>query len=166
MTFYDIDKERFPRDQLVVRSEGNAPIIYFVSQKVRDLLQFDDRGRIRVINTGTRFFHSHKYKDTRCLYRPTFESLPVLRPFMGPTRKITINLEDLKILLREKDPLLTSFRDSLLSRFMTLENGGIAFEIEGNIFNGPALISGWRARSSVHALVATNDLAVMKLFLL
>lgn len=102
--FYEIN-DNFNSECLLTRcASGKKKNIYFCSESLRDLVIRNEH-HVKVINTGVKVFARCDNRNMKCAFRLAQEGLSTIEPFIGETRKISLEKDDLIILLQNTDPL-------------------------------------------------------------
>jgi len=161
--FYGLS-DQFPQEQWVVRSEGEKfRTVYFISDSVKSILNSEDSHRILVVNSGVKMFLRNEGDGTvKCSYRIVNEGLNTISPYLSDKRVILVTLNDLKALLQEGYPLISSFSENTKNALEALDQGSCLFRFiptKENIGDEECLIRSklelpvWKARSSVNLLM-------------
>jgi hypothetical protein len=112
---YGIDDNTFPYQQLLARTfdANNKGSLYFVNRSIKQLLETNTNGNIKVINAGLRMFGRVEVRDNDatcpfrlaqevCSYRirfqHIFQGISIFYPYMG-RRTISVNADDMHKLL-------------------------------------------------------------------
>lgn len=103
--------ERFPRDRFMVRNAMAEPIrtIYYTSALARDILCSNEGQGIKFVHCGVRMFvKQDSQRENSCRWRIQSEGLPLIEPWLGPARSVTLtSKETLYKLLIEMFPRVT-----------------------------------------------------------
>ena len=80
--FYGM-KDDFPKEQYMARANGDAKVIYFISNAIKSkLIDQGIQGRVTVINSGLRAFERGTKTVCESQYRPVQEAVQFIAPFM------------------------------------------------------------------------------------
>ncbi|KAI7901521.1 S-adenosyl-L-methionine-dependent methyltransferase [Cokeromyces recurvatus] len=163
--FYGLDP-KFPRDQFLLRSDGNAKgrSLYFVSSSIKRVIESKDFSRLQTVNTGVRLFvRQSSPVENGSPFRLTSEGLPILDTVLSDKRRITIDLETLKTLLVEAFPILEEFSEEVRKMVTPMENGcciaHVKTDDENNKFKFtvPLILPVWKGKNSLNVLLNKND---------
>lgn len=163
--FYGLDP-KFPRDQFLLRSEGNAKgrSLYFVSSSIKKVLESKDFGRLQTVNTGVRLFvRQSSPVENGSPFRLTSEGLPLLDTVMTDKRRITVNMEVLKTLLIEAFPILDQFPEEIRNKVKEMEMGCCIVHVEDhkgkdeNHITVPLILPVWKGKNSLNVLLNKKD---------
>ncbi|KAG0002156.1 hypothetical protein BGZ65_002881, partial [Modicella reniformis] len=129
--FYGLD-ENFPKDQFLVRSEGEKnKTIYFVSEAVKSILKSDDIHRLKVVNTGVRtFIRQDSNTPASCNFRIHSEGIAMMRQFVSDARVMTVQLKEVVTLLQSPYPKVSEFSEAIQERLTALPTGCCIFEFD------------------------------------
>jgi multisite-specific tRNA:(cytosine-C5)-methyltransferase len=113
--FFDLSQD-FPASKLFVRNTEGKPLrsVYLSSSSVRSIIEHNDYTRLRLVSCGVKVLVRQdpgKTDTYKCRWRVTQDGLPVLQNFMGPRRKTTGTLKDLRRLCTDLYPTLDVFDD-------------------------------------------------------
>ncbi|KAI9476061.1 MAG: S-adenosyl-L-methionine-dependent methyltransferase [Benjaminiella poitrasii] len=161
--FYGLDPN-FPRDQFLLRSDGNAKgrSLYFVSSSIKRVLESKDFARLQIVNTGVRLFvRQSSPVENGSPFRLTSEGLPILDTVLSGKRRITIDLDALKTLLVEAFPILEEFNEDLRNTVSSMENGCCVAHVKVDEnkfkFTVPLVLPVWKGKNSLNVLLNKND---------
>jgi 16S rRNA C967 or C1407 C5-methylase (RsmB/RsmF family) len=164
--FYGLDPA-FPRDQFLLRSDGNAKgrSLYFVSSSIKKVLESQDFARLQTVNTGVRLFVRQSSPiENGSPFRLTSEGMPILDSVLGEKRRITINMKTLRVLLVEAFPTLDEFPEALAQKVAKMENGCCIAHVEKQEgdeddfkFSVPLILPVWKGKNSLNVLFNKND---------
>eukprot|EP01090_Pellita_catalonica_P017545 TRINITY_DN5322_c0_g1_i1.p1 TRINITY_DN5322_c0_g1~~TRINITY_DN5322_c0_g1_i1.p1 ORF type:complete len:368 (+),score=68.26 TRINITY_DN5322_c0_g1_i1:101-1105(+) len=157
----------FPTDQLMARSESSKHI-YFVSKGVKDILWSTERGYLKIVNTGLRIA-TRRSPDGNNIetYRCSQEGAEILFPYVTK-RVLSISEDELTAMIKEKNPLFTSFSKQNIDLFNNLPNGSVMFRVTVTK-NGQEIkfvMAGWRATHSAYMLANKGELRRLRNLLL
>ncbi|KAG0348735.1 tRNA (cytosine(34)-C(5))-methyltransferase [Podila humilis] len=132
--FYSMDED-FPKDQFLVRSEGEKnKTIYFVSEAVKSILQSEDIGRFKVVNTGVRtFIRQDSNTTTECAFRVHNEGIAMMRQFFSDSRVMAVQLAEVITLLQAPYPLISAFPEHMREKLTALPSGCCIFEFDPSL---------------------------------
>ncbi|KAI9494607.1 S-adenosyl-L-methionine-dependent methyltransferase [Zychaea mexicana] len=166
--FYGLDRA-FPRDQFLVRSEGNSKNMYFVSQAVKELLKQSDVHRLNIVMTGTRVFvrqssaEASSSEGDRMPFRLTWESIPLLNAMLSERRRVQLASDiELQTLLTEAYPKIERFEAQTIAKLESMELGCCVFDYgaidkPGGAHNNKLTLPVWRGRVSLSLLLNKVD---------
>ncbi|CAO3612161.1 unnamed protein product [Mucor fragilis] len=168
--FYGLDPN-FPRDQFLLRSDGNAKgrSLYFVSSSIKRVLESKDFSRLQTVNTGVRLFvRQSSPVENGSPFRLTSEGMPILDAVMSDKRRIIVDMNVLKILLVEAFPTLEEFPEQLREKVRAMESGcciarvdvsqkDIADEQDRVKFTAPLVLPVWKGKNSLNVLLNKKD---------
>ncbi|KAJ5082316.1 tRNA (C5-cytosine) methyltransferase NCL1 [Penicillium argentinense] len=105
--FYELS-ERFPRDRWMVRNAEGLPTrtVYYTSALARDILQSNEGSGMKFVHCGVKMFvKQDAQRDNVCRWRIQTDGLPIIEPWLGPSRSVTLTKrETLRKLLVEMFP--------------------------------------------------------------
>lgn len=168
--FYGLDPT-FPRDQFLLRSDGNAKgrSLYFVSSSIKRVLESKDFSRLQTVNTGVRLFvRQSSPVENGSPFRLTSEGMPILDAVMSDKRRIIVDMNVLKILLVEAFPTLEEFPEQLRDKVRPMESGcciarvdvsqkDIVNEQDRVKFTAPLVLPVWKGKNSLNVLLNKKD---------
>lgn len=160
--FYEIDQPRevFDPECLLTRCiGGKKKNIYFCSQAVKDLVQNNEKS-IKIINTGVKAFVRCDNRNMKCQFRLANEGLACIREFIGESRRININRDDLILLLQNTEiahpPPLDKLTKATYDRVQEIRAGSCLLVYDEDDDFTLTLV-GWRGTSSLRAYTETSD---------
>ncbi|KAF9114121.1 hypothetical protein BGX27_000100 [Mortierella sp. AM989] len=129
--FYGLDED-FPKDQFLVRSEGEKnKTIYFVSEAVKSIIKSDDIHRLKIVNTGVRtFIRQDSNSPADCSFRIHSEGIAMMRQFVSNARVMAVQLEEVITLLQSPYPKISEFPEAVQQRLTDLPTGCCIFEFD------------------------------------
>ncbi|KAI8600563.1 S-adenosyl-L-methionine-dependent methyltransferase, partial [Dissophora ornata] len=129
--FYGLE-ENFPKDQFLVRSEGEKnKTVYFVSEAVKSLLKSDEIHRLKVVNTGVRtFIRQDSNTAVECSFRAHSEGIAMMRQFVSDNRVMPVQLKEVITLLQSPYPKISEFPEAIQERLSSLQSGCCIFEFD------------------------------------
>lgn len=167
--FYGLDPN-FPRDQFLLRSEGNAKgrSLYFVSSSIKKVLESKDFSRLQTVNTGVRLFVRQSSPiENGSPFRLTSEGMPILDAVMSDKRRITVDMKVLKVLLVEAFPILDEFPEKVKDKVKQMECGCCIVQVvddqadikeEDRIrLTAPLILPVWKGKNSLNVLLNKKD---------
>lgn len=168
--FYGLDPN-FPRDQFLLRSDGNAKgrSLYFVSSSIKRVLESKDFSRLQTVNTGVRLFvRQSSPVENGSPFRLTSEGMPILDAVMSDKRRIIVDMNVLRILLVEAFPTLEQFPEQLRDKVRPMESGcciarvdvsqkDIVNEQDKVKFTAPLVLPVWKGKNSLNVLLNKKD---------
>jgi hypothetical protein len=159
--FYGLDPN-FPRDQFLLRSEGNAKgrSLYFVSSSIKRVLESKDFARLQTVNTGVRLFVRQSSPiENGSPFRLTSEGLPLLTTVMSEKRRVTVDMESLKVLLVEAFPILDEFPEKVKEKVQAMDMGCCIVHVEGGEekMTSPLILPVWKGKNSLNVLLNKKD---------
>lgn len=146
----------------MIRSEKSLKI-YYVSNSVRDLLLFDERGVLRIVNTGIKTLERGDKKDNSpCRFRLTQEGMDLIFPFLSK-RIVIITEADLLVSLKEKDPFFYLYSDRAKKTLEGMEIGSFSLVVdpESNSKWAGLRLACWRGKTSCHLLVSKLEVTAL-----
>ncbi|XP_063041734.1 RNA cytosine C(5)-methyltransferase NSUN2 [Engraulis encrasicolus] len=159
--FFDLSPD-FPKLNVLTRThEGKKRHLYMVSKELRNVLQ-NNSERMKVINTGVKVWSRNNDGEAfGCAFRMAQEGIYTLFPYIR-ARRITISVEDVKVLLTEENPFLCKLSDSAHEQAKKLEMGSIVLRYQPDPNNPddpqcPIELCGWRGKTSIRAFVPRNE---------
>ncbi|KAK4520920.1 uncharacterized protein ATC70_006803 [Mucor velutinosus] len=168
--FYGLDPN-FPRDQFLLRSDGNAKgrSLYFVSSSIKRVLESKDFSRLQTVNTGVRLFvRQSSPVENGSPFRLTSEGMPILDAVMSDKRRIIVDMNVLKTLLVGAFPTLEEFPEQLREKVRAMESGcciarvdvsqkDIVNEQDKVKFTAPLVLPVWKGKNSLNVLLNKKD---------
>ncbi|RCH86349.1 hypothetical protein CU098_004063 [Rhizopus stolonifer] len=167
-SFYGLDAS-FPRNQFLLRSDGNAKgrSLYFVSSSIKKVLESTEFHRLQTVNTGVRLFVRQSSPVDACPFRLTSEGLPILNNVVSNKRRVMIDMKALKVLLVEAFPILDEFPEDAREKFAKIESGCCIVQIhdeqaevkeEDKVkFVVPLILPVWKGKNSLNVLLNKKD---------
>jgi hypothetical protein len=167
--FYGLDP-KFPRDQFLLRSEGNAKgrSLYFVSSSIKKVLESKDFARLQTVNTGVRLFVRQSSPiENGSPFRLTSEGMPILDAVMSDKRRITVDMKVLKVLLVEAFPILDEFPEKIKNKVKDMESGCCIVQVQDDQteikeedrvrLTAPLILPVWKGKNSLNVLLNKKD---------
>ncbi|CAH3020936.1 unnamed protein product [Porites evermanni] len=164
--FYGID-ERFPANQLLVRSFGGKKRnIYLVSKAVKDVMETIDDSH-KVVNTGMKVIARSEADNVACHFRLMQEGIEALLPYITK-RKVAITQEDVIILLTQDRPFCSEFSSTTRDQLSSIEGQGCIvylYEPTGpyskpeDTIGCRLIFCGWKAKVSTRLQISKFDKA-------
>ncbi|OAD02329.1 hypothetical protein MUCCIDRAFT_179535 [Mucor lusitanicus CBS 277.49] len=158
--FYGLDPN-FPRDQFLLRSDGNAKgrSLYFVSSSIKRVLESKDFSRLQTVNTGVRLFvRQSSPVENGSPFRLTSEGMPILDAVMSDKRRIIVDMNVLRILLVEAFPTLEQFPEQLRDKVRPMESGCCIARVDDKVkFTAPLVLPVWKGKNSLNVLLNKKD---------
>lgn len=161
-SFYEVD-EKFPRDTCLVRNAtGEASrSIYYVSPSVAQVLRIEPQ-KLKLIHAGIKIFSAQRKDHELCPWRVQNEGLGIIKAYLGPSRQLSTNMDNLKILLTSAYPLIKELEasgfDAEFSKALTEMSEGCLFL---RIVRDPSLedlfVPLWRGKANVNLMVSKQD---------
>jgi len=153
--------ESFPQDQLMVRSNGEAKLIYFMSGAIKK--ELIDRGlqdRVMPINSGLKAFERNTKRECEVDYRVTQEAIHFIAPHM--TKRVVIaDPEDYVRCLGPGGIRLSHFSTEFAEAVRSLTIGSFVVALRGyerNVSEKMFIVM-WRCRGdAMNCLVAKAEL--------
>ncbi|XP_076157945.1 RNA cytosine C(5)-methyltransferase NSUN2 [Alosa pseudoharengus] len=159
--FYDLSPD-FPKLNVLTRThEGKKRHLYMVSKELRNVL-INNSERMKVINTGVKVWsRNNDGEEFGCAFRLAQEGIYTLFPYIR-ARRITISVEDVKVLLTEENPFLSKLSNSAHEQAKKLQMGSIVLRYQPDPNNPdlpqcPIELCGWRGKTSIRAFVPRNE---------
>ncbi|OBZ86764.1 tRNA (cytosine(34)-C(5))-methyltransferase [Choanephora cucurbitarum] len=159
--FYGLDPS-FPRDQFLLRSDGQAKgrSLYFVSSSIKRVLESREFHRLNTVNTGVRLFVRQSSPVEACPFRLTSEGLPILNNVVNDQRRVTIDMASLKVLLVEAFPTLDQFPQDAVEHLRQIESGCCIVQAESEdkeVLSVPLILPVWKGKNSMNVLLNKKD---------
>ncbi|KAL2080073.1 hypothetical protein ACEWY4_023866 [Coilia grayii] len=159
--FFDLSPD-FPKLNVLTRThEGKKRHLYMVSKELRNVL-LNNSERMKVINTGVKVWsRNNDGEQFGCAFRLAQEGIYTLFPYIR-ARRITISVEDVKVLLTEENPFLSKLSNHAHEQAKKLEMGSIVLRYQPDPNNPeqpqcPIELCGWRGKTSIRAFVPRNE---------
>ncbi|XP_076655857.1 tRNA (cytosine(34)-C(5))-methyltransferase Nsun2 [Halictus rubicundus] len=166
--FYDISDELDPKSLLVRNLGRRKKNIYYTSPEIRNVV-LSNENQIKLINTGVKSFtrcDSRNANKNNCFpYRLAWEGLQTFMNYIGDSRRVPINKEDLVTLLQNNNPSnapeIVKLHPDIQKRLKDLETGSciLIYEEKGSDDPNPLKLNivGWRGTMSLRAYVPLID---------
>ncbi|XP_076297138.1 tRNA (cytosine(34)-C(5))-methyltransferase Nsun2 isoform X2 [Lasioglossum baleicum] len=166
--FYDISDELDPKSLLVRNLGRRKKNIYYTSPEIRNVV-LSNENQIKLINTGVKSFtrcdSRTGNKNNYFPYRLAWEGLQTFINYIGDSRRVRINKEDLVTLLQNNNPSaapeIVKLHPDIQERLKHLETGSciLIYEEEGSDDPNPLKLNivGWRGTMSLRAYVPLID---------
>ncbi|XP_068154387.1 tRNA (cytosine(34)-C(5))-methyltransferase [Drosophila tropicalis] len=156
--FYQLD-EALEKTCLLTRClTEKKKNIYYCSEPIRDLV-VNNEHNIKIINTGVKTFVRCENRHTVHPYRLAQEGLQTSNAFMGQTRRIEVEREDLVLLLNctdpTKPPSTLELKPATQQRCKELGVGSCILKYVDEAFT--LFVVGWRGTSSLRAYVDKDE---------
>ena len=153
--------ESFPQDQLMVRSNGQAKLIYFMSGAIKK--ELIDRGlqdRVMPINSGLKAFERNTKRECEVDYRVTQEAIHFIAPHMTK-RVIVADPEDYVRCLGPGGIRLSQFSSEFAEAVRALTIGSFVVALRGyerNVSEKMFIVM-WRCRGdAMNCLVSKPEM--------
>ncbi|EDV92260.1 tRNA (cytosine(34)-C(5))-methyltransferase [Drosophila grimshawi] len=132
--------------------------IYYCSEPIRDLVLHNEK-TIKIINTGVKTFVRCENRHTEHPYRLAQEGLQTSNAFIGDSRRIQVERDDLVLLLNctdpTKPPSTLELQTETQQRCKELGIGSCILKYVDEAFT--LFIVGWRGTSSLRAYVDRDE---------
>ncbi|ALC49271.1 Nsun2 [Drosophila busckii] len=156
--FYQMDDALNKRCLLTRCQTERKKNIYFCSEPIRDLV-INNEKRIKIINTGVKTFVRCENRHTEHPYRLAQEGLQTSNAFIGSSRRIEVERDDLVLLLNctdpTKPPSTHDMQPETQQRCKELGVGSCVLKYVDSAFT--LYIVGWRGTSSLRAYVDRDE---------
>ncbi|XP_030382106.1 tRNA (cytosine(34)-C(5))-methyltransferase [Scaptodrosophila lebanonensis] len=156
--FYELDdslNERCLLTRCVTEKKKN---VYYCSDAIRDLVQLNEHN-IKIINTGVKAFVRCENRHTVHPYRLAQEGLQTTNAFIGNSRRIEVQRDDLILLLNctdpTKPPSTLELKEATQERCKELGVGSCILKYVDPNFT--LFVVGWRGTSSLRAYVDSDE---------
>ncbi|CAL1584419.1 unnamed protein product [Knipowitschia caucasica] len=160
-SFYDLSPD-FPKLNVLTRThDGKKRHLYMVSKELRNVL-LNNSERMKVINTGVKVWSRNSDgEEFGCAFRLAQEGIYSVQPYIR-SRMITVNVEDVKVLLTQENPFLSKLQDDAHAQAKKIGMGSIVLKYIPNPNNPsepqcPIQLCGWRGKTSIRAFVPRNE---------
>lgn len=121
----------FPKEQFMVRSVGDAKVIYFITKSVKEeLIDHGLQSRVTVINSGLKGFERCSIQEKSAKYRITQEGVQYVVPYMTK-RLISADMDDFYKCVKEGFLELNTFSEPFQKRVEELEPGSFVVTLKG-----------------------------------
>ncbi|XP_076374959.1 tRNA (cytosine(34)-C(5))-methyltransferase Nsun2 [Megalopta genalis] len=166
--FYGISDELDAKSLLVRNLGRRKKNIYYTSPEIRNVV-LSNEDQIKLINTGVKSFtrceSRNANKNNHFPYRLAWEGLQILINYIGDSRRVPINREDLVTLLQNNDPKaapeIVKLHPDTQESLKNLETGScvLIYEEKGTDNPNPLKLNivGWRGTMSLRAYVPLID---------
>lgn len=156
--YYQIS-DKFDSQCLLTRClGGKKKNIYYCTEPIRQIVQKNEHA-VKIINTGVKAFARCDNKNMKCAFRLAQEGLPTTNLFIGDSRRVLIERDDLIILLQNNDPMnppsITSLSETTQGRIENLGPGSCILYYKDEKFS--LTLVGWRGMQSLRAYIDTNE---------
>ncbi|KAH8419700.1 hypothetical protein KR009_001305 [Drosophila setifemur] len=156
--FYQLDGSLSQRCLLTRCLTEKKKNIYYCSDPIRDLV-LNNEHTIKIINTGVKTFVRCENRHTVHPYRLAQEGLQTSNAFMGDSRRIQVEREDLVLLLNctdpTKPPSTLELKPETQQRCKELGVGSCILKYVDERFT--LYVVGWRGTSSLRAYVQRDE---------
>ena len=115
----------FPPGCLFTPSAVHKKTIYLISTCARNVLNLDEKKKLRVANMGVKAFNVNKERATTsdCRYRICQDAAAFLFPYLTKRKFEGNNLKDLELLLRKKQVNLGEIEDEMMRECLGKADG-------------------------------------------
>ncbi len=163
--FYGM-KEDFPKEQYMARANGDAKVIYFISNAIKTkLIDQGIQGRVTVINSGLRAFERGTKTVCESQYRPVQEAVQFIAPYMTK-RKIVAEAKSFSECFAPGAIPITKFSSpAFAEEIRNLCVGAYVVALKGfeNDAANKMFCVMWRCRGdNVNCLVSKKELSGMR----
>nr|XP_013100653.1 unnamed protein product [Stomoxys calcitrans] len=156
--FYDLDEALNSRCLLTRCITEKKKNIYYCSDLIRDLVLLNETN-IKIINTGVKSFVRCENRHTNHPFRLAQEGLQTTNAFVGASRRIEVEKDDLILQLNctdpTKPPSTTELKEATQQRCKELSVGSCILKYVDERFT--LHIVGWRGTSSLRAYVDSSE---------
>ena len=141
--------------------------VLLISEGVRQFLDADNEGKIKLINMGCKVFEKGKetFAGHSCLYRLSQEGIHFLLPFMK-ARKIRVSLDFFKAVIKIHSLVHDNIEDKeVRGQMKEMVQGSFCLFIEEEV-EGRSVVDavvGQNVKHSFHLLVGKEELASLNL---
>lgn len=160
--FYDVN-ENFPRGtQLVRNATGEAcRLIYHVHPAIAEILKIEAQ-KLKLIHAGIKIFSAQRNDNGMCPWRAQNEAMSIMKPYLGPARKLTTNMDMLKTLLQDAFPPISQLGESGLDpefilKLQALDEGCVFLTVERGSDLEDVFLPVWKGRNNVNLMVNKHD---------
>lgn len=133
-TDYGMD-DAFNNDQLYVHAEDTINKIYYLSEKIKEIVESFPPEELRAVLCGSSIF-SWKHNlnaDNPCRAYPCIDSINIICKYASK-RKIQVNINDMKLLFEAGNTGIEQETLSSYNQFVQLSVGGLIIQIPGTQF--------------------------------
>uniref|UniRef100_A0A1I8MXI6 tRNA (cytosine(34)-C(5))-methyltransferase n=1 Tax=Musca domestica TaxID=7370 RepID=A0A1I8MXI6_MUSDO len=156
--FYELDDSFNSRCLLTRCITEKKKNIYYCSELIRDLVLLNE-DNIKIINTGVKSFVRCENRHTQHPFRLAQEGLQTTNAFVGSSRRIVVEKEDLILQLNctdpTKPPSTLELKETTQQRCKELSVGSCILKYSDERFT--LHIVGWRGTSSLRAYVDSSE---------
>lgn len=145
------------------RACGDSKVLYFITKRVRTLIDDGLQARVTVVTSGVKGFVRNN-KECEVAFRLSQEGVHFVAPHMTK-RKIGVSLVDFEKCLETESIPLESFSDEFASSARSLSMGSFAVYLNGfeNDYIKKLVVVMWRCRGdALNCLVSKAELDGMK----
>lgn len=161
--YYGLSSNSFDANQYMGRACGDSKVLYFITKKIRKLIDDGLQTRVTVVTSGVKGFVRNN-KECDVGFRLSQEGVHFVAPHMTK-RKIGIDLEDFEKCLQTETIKLETFSDKFASEARGLSMGSFAVCLNGfeDDYIKKFVVVMWRCRGdAVNCLVNKAELNGMK----
>ncbi|KAG8087340.1 hypothetical protein GUJ93_ZPchr0010g10498 [Zizania palustris] len=172
VSFFGINESFQLEGHLVTRSADtdNARRIYYVSKSVQETLRrnVESEEQLKIVSLGIKMFETHRSKDgCSCAYRLSYESLPLLLPYISK-RMLSSSPKDFQRLLHYRTINFAHFIDARFGEevaslmpgccVVVLREGHQNLDVD-SIAMDPTTIAivCWRGKATMNVMVSPPD---------
>jgi len=150
----------FPKEQFMVRSTGDAKVIYFITKSIKkELIDHGIQNRVTVINSGLKGFERCSIQENTAKYRVNQEAVQYIVPYMTK-RLISADMDDFYSCIKDGFLNLNTFSDSFKKSIEELEPGSFVVALKGyeKDVAKKMYLSMWRRPNCVNCFVAKVEM--------
>lgn len=159
--------ESFPKDQIMTRAIGDAKVLYYLANSVKE--EFIDKGiqkKVNIIGSGLKAFVRNTNWGSPCEYRLSQEAIHFVLPHMTK-RKLVVDLDDFTKCLSGDGKMieLSEFSEEFSKAATDFVGGPFAVLLKGyeTDYSRKLFLTMWRCRGkSVNTMVARPEIEGMR----
>ena len=155
--------ETFPKEQYMVRSAGDAKVVYFITKSIKEeLINHGLQKRVTVINSGLKGFERCSIQEKTSRYRINQEGIQYVVPHMTK-RLIIADMDDFYACIKEGFLKLDIFSEPFKKSVEELEPGSFVVALKGyeKDVAKKMYLSMWRRPNCVNCFVAKVEMEAL-----
>ena len=153
----------FPKEQFMVRSTGDAKVIYFITKSIKEeLIDHGIQNRVTVINSGLKGFERCSIQEKSAKYRVNQEAIQYVVPYMTK-RLISADMDDFYACIKDGFINLDNFSESFQKSVSELEPGSFVVTLKGyeKDVAKKMYLSMWRRPNCINCFVAKVEMEAL-----
>ena len=150
----------FPKEQFMVRSTGDAKVIYFITKSIKEeLIDHGIQNRVTVINSGLKGFERCSIQEKTAKYRVNQEAIQYVVPYMTK-RLVTADMDDFYACIKDGFLKLDTFSETFKKNVEELEPGSFVVTLKGyeKDVAKKMYLSMWRRLNCINCFVAKVEM--------